>query len=51
MRLKNYLILLVLILTVCFLQAGVGYSARLSEGNEIASPQPKTKKAEFHRES
>lgn len=40
MRLRNYSILIALIFTVCFLQAGTGSGARLSEGNEItSSPQ------------
>jgi general secretion pathway protein D len=42
MRLKNYFILLALIFTVSFLLTGKGYSARLSEGNEITSPPQKT---------
>ena len=43
MRLKNYFILFALIFTLCFLQAGKGYSARLSDGNgKVTSPQ-KTK--------
>ncbi len=43
MRLKNNLTILAFILTVCFLLAGNGYSARLSEGNEVASQSQKTK--------
>ncbi len=46
MRLKNHFTLLAFIFTVCFLLAGNGYSARLSEGNEIGSSPQKTKNSE-----
>ena len=42
MRLKTYFILLAFIIPVCFLQAENGHSARLSEGNKIASSPQKT---------
>ena len=45
MRLIKYTILFTLVFTVCFLQAGTGNGAKLSEGNEITSTPQKTRES------
>ena len=46
MRLIKYITLFTLVFTVCFLQAGPGNGARLSEGNEITSSPQKTRESD-----